>query len=46
VISGEHWFSRPSEHVSPRRDQQMLAQAASCGHSGDPRPFWASKRLA
>jgi len=18
--SGEHWFSRPSEHVSPRRD--------------------------
>jgi len=19
--SGEHWFSRPSKHVSPRRDQ-------------------------
>jgi len=19
--NGEHWFSRPSEHVSPRRDQ-------------------------
>ena len=27
--SGELWFSRPSEHVSPRRDQQRLAQAAS-----------------
>jgi len=27
--SGEHWFSRPSEHVSPRRDQQRLAQATS-----------------
>jgi len=27
--SGELWFSRPSEHVLPKRDQQRLAQAAS-----------------
>jgi len=27
--SVEHWFSRPSEHVSPRRDQQRLTQATS-----------------
>ncbi|QCD89518.1 hypothetical protein DEO72_LG4g465 [Vigna unguiculata] len=27
--SGELWFSCPSEHVSPMRDQQKLAEAAS-----------------
>jgi len=31
--SGEHWFSRPSEHGSPRRDQQRLTQDISCKRS-------------
>jgi len=45
--SGEHWYSRPSKHVSPRRDQQRLTQAASCERSlKRPTSFlseWASR---
>jgi len=44
--NGELWFSRPSEHVSLRRDQQRLAQAASYERSLR-RPTWfLSKRAS
>jgi len=45
--SGEHWFSRPSEHVSPRRDYRELGWIFCARYRlSDAFPFWASHILA
>ena len=45
--NGGSWFFHPSECVSPRRDQQQLAQAACASYrSGGELLFWARAHLA